>query len=761
MINNVDDNINISNHIKKTDEKYKYNCLIKICKLFFCKCNKNYFSKKITVNNNLNKNSEFDIILEKNKDLMKQDLKNNYINNDNSNFNDKNDDNSISVNPFKKKYNSNTIKFNKKCKSESSNKNNKFINSNSSNNIKEIIKRIKNNSQKSIEKLRYKNGGIVLKNNIKQDTHFFNDFKDKIRCFFCGGKNCKHENYLNNIKNNNAIEGLNSNFITEDIIASQRPSEVLIQQFHLVHVFKEMNIGLIVNLQREGEHPYCGPNAHHLTSVGYAYNPGIFSGDDIKCKLSGWKDMSVPSSMNFMLDIVKHMCKNTIDKKKKCLVHCHAGYGRTGVVIVCYLLYISNKDSDTIIEEVRKKRKKCVETKNQIKYCKKFEDFLNISRILFGEKHKIDIYLKRQEDILFGIELKKYGFIPKIIAKVLEKIEIIRVKHNITNIKIYSYIQGGSNEWNDKLEETLSVLKSLINKNDWDLFEKNENIILFVELLFDWFEDCVEYIISPERTEKIINSLSYQEYLKFINNPNFEKETETYINIIHNLIHIIKKTYILFEYEIIYTFVDFFSMFPPLNNEEKLIFNTMIDRICLELLGYSFSEANYNKEYNNATQPLINGLNNIFNVIFNYLLECSSNLYYDKSIILPQRNNYNTNNFKNIDNNDFFITRRKSANQLNLISNKIKLTDSKNSSFYSLGKKNAIEKYLRLNRILTQNEKKNISENKNKNEEKKLFKIYEILHQYFGDKKSQNENENIQNESLSSRKIGLKIVLNI
>ena len=94
MINNVDDNINISNHIKKTDEKYKYNCLIKICKLFFCKCNKNYFSKKITVNNNLNKNSEFDIILEKNKDLMKQDLKNNYINNnDNSNFNDKNDDN--------------------------------------------------------------------------------------------------------------------------------------------------------------------------------------------------------------------------------------------------------------------------------------------------------------------------------------------------------------------------------------------------------------------------------------------------------------------------------------------------------------------------------------------------------------------------------------------------------------------------------------------------------------------------------------------
>ena len=27
--------------------------------------------------------------------------------------------------------------------------------------------------------------------------------------FFCGERNCKHENYINNIKNDNAIKGLN------------------------------------------------------------------------------------------------------------------------------------------------------------------------------------------------------------------------------------------------------------------------------------------------------------------------------------------------------------------------------------------------------------------------------------------------------------------------------------------------------------------------------------------------------------------------
>ena len=226
------------------------------------------------------------------------------------------------------------------------------------------------------------------RNPPEEKKKFLHEFKDKLRCFFCGGRNCKHENYINNIKNDNAIEGLNSNFITENVIASQRPSEILIQKYKLIQKFKELNIGLIVNLQREGEHPYCGPNAYKLTSSGFSYNPSVFSSDDIKIKLSGWKDMSVPTSMNYMLDIVKEMSIVTIDKKNKVIVHCHAGYGRTGVVIVCYLLYNSLKDCDTVIKEVKSKRKKCVETKNQIKYCKKFKECLNYSKNSLWGKRK-------------------------------------------------------------------------------------------------------------------------------------------------------------------------------------------------------------------------------------------------------------------------------------------------------------------------------------------------------------------------------------
>ena len=155
--------------------------------------------------------------------------------------------------------------------------------------------------------------------------------KDKLRCLFCGGKSCKHENYLNN-KHNNAIKGLNSNYITDDIIASQRPSDELIEEFQLIKTFKDLNIGMIVNLQREGEHPYCGPNGslcasskHNSALLGFSYNTGILTSNDIDCRCFGWKDMSVPTSMAFMLEIVKEMSQTVRDKQQKVLVHCHAG----------------------------------------------------------------------------------------------------------------------------------------------------------------------------------------------------------------------------------------------------------------------------------------------------------------------------------------------------------------------------------------------------------------------------------------------------
>ena len=570
--------------------------------------------------------------------------------------------------------------------------------------------------------------GSVKRETDKEDKKFFHEFKDKLRCFFCGGRKCKHENFKTNSNFPNAIYGLNSNFITDDIIASQRPSEILITKYNLLSVFKDTGIGLIVNLQREGEHPYCGPNAYNLTSAGYSYNPSVFTGDDIRCKLSGWKDMSVPSSMNFMLDIVKEMSVVVKDLGKKVLVHCHAGYGRTGVVIACYMLFNSESDSDTIISMIREKRSKCIETKTQRSYCKKFEEFLVHSRIIFGAKENIDVYLKRQEDMLFGEESSKYGFVPKLITKTLERILSLKNKYCLENIVIYKLFAGVIVDWNEDLENVLVTMKNTLNKNNWELFDQTENLVILTELLFDWLEDCVEYVISPERTENILYSDLFVNYM----NKSEEEKLKSFKN--DELFYYIRKMYHCFEYEILYTFGSFFALFPPKGEEENQIFLEMLDRISLELLGFSLTEVNSDFGFMNSTKPLVTGLTTIIKLIFDSFSMCADEA--ESEAVTPIRKHSTMFSTKFKFSKKEAISRKDSGmlNSFNLLNNSL----NKNSDQSLISSPSPLYKNI-----------KNTLDPK----EKKLFQMYEILNQHFQNKLNNemthtNNNTNIFNTLL-------------
>ena len=110
----------------------------------------------------------------------------------------------------------------------------------------------------------------------------------KIHCTFCGGKTCKHEDYRRTIPNEAmkmahlqlgqvplekyyVFEGLNSHFVVQNVIASQRPSSSLIKRYNIIEQFKEQNVVAIVNLQEQGEHPYCGDGI--LAKTGFSYDP--------------------------------------------------------------------------------------------------------------------------------------------------------------------------------------------------------------------------------------------------------------------------------------------------------------------------------------------------------------------------------------------------------------------------------------------------------------------------------------------------------
>lgn len=474
-----------------------------------------------------------------------------------------------------------------------------------------------------------KNNLSFFSNYSKKPSNFIHDFKDKIRCFFCGGKNCKYENYLTNIKNNNAIKGLNSNYVTDNIIASQRPSEILINKFNLVEQFKEHNIGLIINLEREGEHPFCGPNAYHLTQSGFSYNPSIFTGNDIICRFYGWKDMSTPSTLSFMIEIVKDITIMIKEEKKKVLVHCHDGNGRSGVVIACVLIYNSyDCDVMDIIKEIRKHRKKCICTKAQENFCKKFYHYVSHIRTLFDDKNpkeKIETFLTFQDEYLCGKEIISNGIVPILLKKCLWKFLRIAGKYNLNNIHIYHVIRQYTDyNLSLDLQNILNVLKKSINNSNWNLFYKTENLHIIIAILFQWLSNYVLYVISPQRLEKLIQSPHFTQIQSYVN----EKTGST-----EELAKYIKNDFYCYEYETIYNIAKFAKHFLPTNDEEESLYKQMLDSFSFRLLGYKMRDIK-NENFDNVKEK-VTSLTTIieFMVISIHLFNNND----DNPFVIPQK----------------------------------------------------------------------------------------------------------------------------
>ena len=76
-----------------------------------------------------------------------------------------------------------------------------------------------------------------------------------------------------------------------------------------------MNIGFVVNLQREGEHPYCGDRLDEGT--GFSYDARLLVCEGIRYKNYGWKEPSLPDWMTFMLEIVKDIAITIKQERKK------------------------------------------------------------------------------------------------------------------------------------------------------------------------------------------------------------------------------------------------------------------------------------------------------------------------------------------------------------------------------------------------------------------------------------------------------------
>ncbi|KAK4287979.1 hypothetical protein Pmani_038963 [Petrolisthes manimaculis] len=134
--------------------------------------------------------------------------------------------------------------------------------------------------------------------------------------------------------------------------------------------------------------------------------------------------------MGGLLDMVKVMAFSTTEGKVA--VHCHAGLGRTGVLVSCYLVYALRVRANDAIRYVRHKRPGAVQTTSQIQVVQEFEQFILPQLYVFCNREfvkdkrnpefSLQQYLHRQRTVLHGYEARTLRNIPKLIYMVCERL---------------------------------------------------------------------------------------------------------------------------------------------------------------------------------------------------------------------------------------------------------------------------------------------------------------------------------------------------
>jgi hypothetical protein len=225
--------------------------------------------------------------------------------------------------------------------------------------------------------------------------------------------------------------------------------------------------------------------------------------------------MSTPTNVQYVMNIM-HAMHSDIVKGGKVLIHCHAGLGRTGLIIACYLLYSKfSKSPEEAIDFVREKRPKSIQTRNQVNYVYIYYDYLVNTRIVYpATAQTLGEAMFRQRNYLSGNEYRQLRNLPKSVYVLCTAFRSF-IGHHCTNTNAFDIMQGIVKQHQPYVVELpdyktedktlMKQFKKLLNIDQWKVMNKIESRPdLMLQLLFDWLDTLTEPILS----DKQINNMS-------------------------------------------------------------------------------------------------------------------------------------------------------------------------------------------------------------------------------------------------------------
>ncbi|CAM9120549.1 unnamed protein product [Ectocarpus sp. 12 AP-2014] len=309
-------------------------------------------------------------------------------------------------------------------------------------------------------------------------------FKNQTKCRFCGGRLCLRCSEQCALRcKGAAVNGLHSHWISDSIIGMQRPSSRLIKTYDIVGQFKRKGVTAIFNLTEPGEHPHCGDGLEKTS--GFPYLPETFMREGISVYNFSWEDMTTPS-MALLSDIIR-VALSCLRTGGKIAVHCHAGYGRTGLVIASILVMMNNLPPQQAVALVREKRPTSLQTNAQarehsVSMVGEFANFVRGVRVVyhFTDHARVTLgqHLAQQAFLLHGQESVNLRWLPKAVALATRMLVILAserpedVAQALAGVDHSGEAHKSSSVWGMAEEQSVKAMQYSSNANDWEPWEQ-------------------------------------------------------------------------------------------------------------------------------------------------------------------------------------------------------------------------------------------------------------------------------------------------